>query len=838
MRAVAGSVVVGLLASFVVVSLGSSSAVAATTLFVSDETTLTGLAGSAQAESFRNGSGWTAAVNAAYPGATFETSVIAAAANPFPTGPFFTSSSGSTVSVETRLFDDALIGDTSQVGTVTGATQGATSCTANGTQGQGGSPRPTSLRYIPAAAGCPTTSARGFAFTQNPLGSAAGLRSGLVFTFSSPVAAFGAWFQDIETKTTGLGRPALLRTYDGSGVFIAQTVVGPGATNEALCGAGPNGNNVVAACGNETTRWMGFTATGSQLVGSMILIVGDDDTGTTGGNQNDGRDEGLGFIGATMVTYPQLTATKVLASGYPINLGTGQYEVRYDLSVTNTGGTALTAVGLVEDLAATFAPLPAASISVQSVSVTGTVAANPSFNGTTVTQLLDTAASTLAVGATFTASVTVRVTPGSALGPYNNSVTASGTAGTTTVSDTNDLPVPVTFTESPALTASKAVTGVTSNGDGSQSVEFSVVVTNTGNVVLRDLTVIDPLATAFVSQFLSTTVPVVSAVGPGSSITANPSFNGGADPQLIALPSVLAAGESFTITFTARIVAASSAPGVNAITASATSPAGAPVTAAGTAPVNLPFTGSLRIDKVVTGTPLTANSTFPFDVNCGAAGSFPSSVTIGPGDSSGSTTIPSIPALASCTVTEGVLPPPPAGYFWSGTTVSPSVSSIVDGTVTTATVTNRLTQSLGTLRIRLDVSDGPSSGITGNVVFQAACGSSGTFPAILSFAGNRSATASVPNIPVPTTCVITKTSRPPAPAGFAWSTLSIPPITTAVTTTPVTVTAITALVPRSVIATTGNDPTGIIAIVFVMLVLGTAFLVIARVNRRRRIDRS
>jgi len=86
--------------------------------------------------------------------------------------------------------------------------------------------------------------------------------------------------------------------------------------------------------------------------------------------------------------------------------------------------------------------------------------------------------------------------------------------------------------------------------------------------------------------------------------------------------------------------------------------------------------------------------------------------------------------------------------------------------------------------------------------------------------------------------VITETSRPPAPAGFAWSTLSIPPITTAVTTTPITVTAITALVPRSGIAATGNDPTGIIAIVLVMLVLGTAFLVIARVNRRRRIDRS
>lgn len=826
MRRVSAAVVTTLLATLAVVASAPLSSSAATTVNYTAEVSGVSVAARATAQGWATT--WRAAAVAAggtpssyitFNQPTFMSTPTAS----LVTGTIYTAVDGTTVSVQRTKY--SYPGSPTLIGPST--LQGFVTCTGSGGSLQGGAPRPTDLVD---SAGCPTTivGSRGFAY--DALGGTGEntTRDAVEFTFSKPVLAFGAWFGDLETRTVAGGLPAIVRLYGATGPPIAEQQVVPSTPDQTLCG------DTFTGCGNNQTRWIDFVADPNQPVSRMVIIVGDDDPMV---DPNQMR-EGLGLIGAMVATMPQLTATKVLASGYPINLGTGQYEVKYDLSLTNTGGSALTAVGLVEDLAATFAPLSAASISVQSVSVTGTVAVNPSFNGTTVTQLLNTAASTLAVGATFTASVTVRVTPGSALGPFNNLVTASGTAGTTTVSDTNDLPVPVTFTESPGLTAIKAVTSVTSNGDGSQSVGFSVVVTNTGNVVLRDLTVSDPLATAFASQFLSTTVPVVSGVGPGSSITANPSFNGGVNPQLIALPSSLAAGGSFTITFTARIVATSPAPGVNAITASATSPAGAPVTAAGTAPVNLPFTGSLRINKVVTGTPLTANSTFPFAVNCGAAGSFAASVTIGPGDSSGSTTIPNIPALASCTVTEGVLPPPPAGFFWSGTTVSPGVSSIVDGAVTTATVTNRLTQNLGTLRIQLDVSDGPSSGITGNFVFQADCGSSGTFPAILSFAGTRSATASVPNIPVPTTCVITETSRPPTPAGFAWSTLSIPPITTAVTTTPITVTAITALVPRSVIAATGNDPTGIIVVVLVMLVLGSAFLVIARVKRRRRIDRS
>jgi hypothetical protein len=90
--------------------------------------------------------------------------------------------------------------------------------------------------------------------------------------------------------------------------------------------------------------------------------------------------------------------------------------------VANTGNVPLTNVQVVDDLNVTFPG--ALSIVVQSLTATG-VTPNSSYNGSADTNML-AAGNTLAIGASGTIDVLLRVMPGQGLGPYLNSATASG----------------------------------------------------------------------------------------------------------------------------------------------------------------------------------------------------------------------------------------------------------------------------------------------------------------------------------------------------------------------------------------------------------------------------
>lgn len=107
------------------------------------------------------------------------------------------------------------------------------------------------------------------------------------------------------------------------------------------------------------------------------------------------------------------------------DVGSGQYDIAFSLIVENLGSVEITNVQLTDDLAATF-PAPV-TFSIQSgPTATGTLTANGGFDGAADQNLLNSATSTLAVGAVEAVAFTARVTANGATGPFFNTATVSG----------------------------------------------------------------------------------------------------------------------------------------------------------------------------------------------------------------------------------------------------------------------------------------------------------------------------------------------------------------------------------------------------------------------------
>ncbi len=145
----------------------------------------------------------------------------------------------------------------------------------------------------------------------------------------------------------------------------------------------------------------------------------------------------------TSVTFTEAPVIGVAKSvSSVVNNGDGTYAVNYEIVAANLGDVELLNVQVAEDLSTTFAG--ANGFTVDSVT-SGDFAVNSSFDGSSDTNLL-TGTDTLGVGAQGTIQLTVTVTPGANLGPYNNTVvaTAEGPGGTPTtdVSDDGTNPDP------------------------------------------------------------------------------------------------------------------------------------------------------------------------------------------------------------------------------------------------------------------------------------------------------------------------------------------------------------------------------------------------------------
>jgi uncharacterized repeat protein (TIGR01451 family) len=92
--------------------------------------------------------------------------------------------------------------------------------------------------------------------------------------------------------------------------------------------------------------------------------------------------------------------------------------------------------------------------------------------------------------------------------------------------------------------------------------------------------------------------------------------------------------------------------------------------------------GTLKVTKTVEGG--ESDGSFPFTVDCGIAGDFAGS--IGDGDSATF----EVDNLAECTVTEGTLPAPPAGYTWGEPTYTGNPGTVHTDETTTIGIVNHL----------------------------------------------------------------------------------------------------------------------------------------------------
>lgn len=248
---------------------------------------------------------------------------------------------------------------------------------------------------------------------------------------------------------------------------------------------------------------------------------------TNNGNNPDPNGDGPANYSA--VTPVSFTETPVIGANMSIVSNTNNKDGSYDLVVaiglTNFGNVPLKDVAASYVFATNFPG--GATVTYLSHTASSGLDVNTAFDGATDANLLSNT-SVLDHNATGTITLTIRVIPGSNLGQYNTSVTATaaGTGGTivTDVSqngndadpdndgnpNNNSQPTPVTFTEDGRLGIAKAITsGPTETTLGTYQLTYDIRVENmsTGDVPINNIQVVDELFETF-TGYTSTEVTV------------------------------------------------------------------------------------------------------------------------------------------------------------------------------------------------------------------------------------------------------------------------------------------------------------------------------------------
>lgn len=193
-------------------------------------------------------------------------------------------------------------------------------------------------------------------------------RDGVLFTFSQSVRSFGAGFGDVETRfdpdpTDQLieGTPARLKLLDSSGNVLLNEAISTDfrlepdggdpdtdpdriAIDQSLCGGLVTGDGH-EGCGNQATRWLGFTSDAPD-VAAMLIVVGDGDDSDDPG-EFEGLSEFISFVGATVGEADGDLQLVKLADRMSASPGG---SITYAVRVTNPGDRDETAVQVVDEL--------------------------------------------------------------------------------------------------------------------------------------------------------------------------------------------------------------------------------------------------------------------------------------------------------------------------------------------------------------------------------------------------------------------------------------------------------------------------------------------------------
>jgi len=254
---------------------------------------------------------------------------------------------------------------------------------------------------------------------------------------------------------------------------------------------------------------------------------------------------------------------KIVLSG-PTTNNDGTYTLTYQISVKNIGNTNLFDVQVEDDLSAVYD-----TFNIDEVT-SATFDLNGSFDGDTTIELLD-AAQTLVPNQEKRINITLTVTPGEFDNPYVNEVTATA-EDVDGVITSDDDDAEVNFVEDAIIGVSKQVTeGPENNGDGSYELTFTIRVRNFGDVPLEDVQVTEDLDAAFGAGDYQ-----VNLVTAGTGFTANMSFDGSTDKNLLSASTTMDVGELRVITLQLTVTPDNPGPFENQIEATGVGLGGTP----------------------------------------------------------------------------------------------------------------------------------------------------------------------------------------------------------------------------------------------------------------------
>ncbi len=331
-------------------------------------------------------------------------------------------------------------------------------------------PRPQSL--YPGSAGGPPLFFNAVGFGDANDGTT---RDGVLFTFSQPVRAFGAWFGDLESRPSPDGVPARIKLFDADGNVISNSTIQSTHRVEAggvrvpidtdACGGSVTTSDDHLGCGNQATVWVGF-ADQDVAVAQMLVVVGDDDDDADSGDHQ-GLTEYLSFIGPSLAEVPaNLSIIKTADSTSP---SPGD-PLTYRVTITNQGDRDASSVTVTDMLPPGFVAASASDPGV--IDASQVVWPNMLLPARSSRELVVSGTITQdAVGEL----TNVAVASSPTLGPTSSEVTVN-------VEPLPDPSTSLSLTKSAPATARRGGRGI-----------YRIRVTNTGSTPAENVTIVDPL---------------------------------------------------------------------------------------------------------------------------------------------------------------------------------------------------------------------------------------------------------------------------------------------------------------------------------------------------------
>lgn len=282
---------------------------------------------------------------------------------------------------------------------------------------------------------------------------------------SATVAGKSALGADLtSTDTTVVHVPLLSVTKSAS-----PTIVAPGGTTTWTITVTNTGDVPLSTV--STTDALAASCSkaslGSLAVGASTTYTCTS-TNITAGFTNSVTAQGTsgGVTATATATAPvQVRSLSITKTASPTTITAAGQSITYSFVVTNTGSAPLTSISVTDIPSAPAGPAP----------------------------VVTCPTTTLAVGASTTCTATYAATQADVdNGSIVNTASVSGTDSGGGTASATSAPATVAVTQSPAVTVTKSASPATITAAG-QSVTYSFVVTNTGNVTLKNLAVADTM---------------------------------------------------------------------------------------------------------------------------------------------------------------------------------------------------------------------------------------------------------------------------------------------------------------------------------------------------------